>query len=627
MNFSKKMLRIVSLVLMVLILIPAMPTFAATFTDVSSSHWANRFIEKMVNLKYINGYEDGTFKPKGTLTYLETIQLLSKLLDLTEVEKADMKLSYNKLVTELKIPIWAQDAVMKSLYKGVISETELKTASTKDLLRVGTNKRVGRLDISIFMAKAMGLEDEAISKPFVSLTYKDLLSIDTKYHKLIYVLVEAGVLDAKGTGDGYFEPTSPLLREQMAKMLATAYDFMQKNPPVATPVPVDATEIISGVLTKITTLGTNTFLTVKNRLNVEVAYLVDSKTTIKLDDKTTTISSLYEGQDIKVAITKGTNTALSVLATSVEEEITGVIKSITPTLNKLVIEYIKDKVTKNAELTVKIGADITLDGIDADLYDLTIGDEVVLVTENNIIIEIEAKAKTGEVEGIIVDLGSDFITIKNSKDVITEYELGEEVSIYRDGRRVSFVDLRLGDEAVIELEYGLVIDIDADMIEKELEGYITAINKIFNIGTEVTVRNRDTNKEETYLIARNALVKIDGKTSTAFYLDLGYFVEVVVGGNEIVEIYANSIAAESMVRGKITSISTRRNEVELDVLGSDIEDFVFGDEVTIKASSDLIITEGVYSDLVITDLDTGMTVIAIGVYDGYSFIAKKIIII
>lgn len=623
MNFSKKMLRIVSLVLMVLILIPTMPTFAATFTDVSSSHWAYSYIEKMVNLKYINGYEDGTFRPKGTLTYLETIQLLSKLLNLTEVEKTDMKLSYNKLVTDLNIPVWAQDAVMKCLYKGVISETELKSASTKDLLRVGTNKRVGRLDISVFMAKAMGLEDEAISKPFVSLTYKDLLSIDTKYHKLVYVLVEAGVLDAKGTGDGYFEPTSPLLREQMVKMLSTASDFLQKNPPVVTPEPVDTTEIISGVLTKITTLGTNTFLTVKNRLNVEVAYLVDSKTTIKLDDKVTTISSLYEGQDLKVTITKGTNTALSVIAISVEEEITGTIKSITPALNKLVVEYIKDNVTKTAGLTVKIGADITLDGIDADLYDLTIGDEVNLITENNIIIELEAEAKTGEVEGIIVDLGSDFITIKNSMDVITEYELDEDASIYRDGRRVNFVDLRLGDEAVIELEYGLVIDIDADMIEKELEGYITAISTRLNIGTEVTVKNRDTNKEETYLIAHNALVKVDNSTSTAFYLNVGYFVEVVVGGNEIIEIYADSVGAESMVRGKITSISTRRNEVVLDVLSSDIEDFVYGDEITVKSSSDLIITEGVYSDLDITDLDVGMTVYVFGSYDGYSFIANE----
>ena len=623
MNFSKKMLRIVSLVLMVLILIPAMPTFAATFTDVSSSHWAYSYIEKMVNSKYINGYEDGTFRPKGTLTYLETIQLLSKLLNLTEVEKTDMRLSYNKLVTELNIPVWAQDAVMKCLYKGVISETELRSAGAKDLLRAGTNKRVGRLDISIFMAKAMGLEEEAISKPFVSLTYKDLLSIDTKYHKLIYVLVEAGVLDAKGTGDGYFEPTSPLLREQMAKMLSTAYDFMQKNPPVVTPPPVDTTEVISGVLTKITTLGTNTFLTVKNRLNVEVAYLVDSKTSIKLDDKATTISSLYQGQDIKVTITKGTNTALSVVAISVEEEITGIIKSITPALNKLVVEYIKDKVTKTAELAVKIGADITLDGIDADLYDLTIGDEVTLVTENNIIIELEAAAKTGEIEGLIVDLGSDFITIKNSKNVITEYKLGKEVSIYRDGRRVSFVDLRLGDEAVIELEYGLVIKIDADMIEKELKGYITAITTRLNIGTEVTVKNRATNKEETYLVARNALVKIDGTTSSAFYLNAGYFVEIVVGGNEIIEIFADSIGAESMVRGKITSISTRRNEVVLDVLSSDIEDFVYGDEITIKSTSNLIITEGVYSDLDITDLRVGMTIYVFGYYDGYAFIANE----
>ena len=48
--------------------------------------------------------------------------------------------------------------------------------------------------MGIYMAKAMGLEKEANSKPFVVLTYKDLKDINSAYHKLIYVLIEAGVL-------------------------------------------------------------------------------------------------------------------------------------------------------------------------------------------------------------------------------------------------------------------------------------------------------------------------------------------------------------------------------------------------------------------------------------------------
>lgn len=631
MDFSKKFLRVVCLVLMVLILVPAMPSFAATFKDVSSTHWAYEYIEKMAKIKYISGYEDGAFKPKGTLTFLETIQLLSKLLNLTDDEVKKSKESYSKLVTDLKIPTWAQDAVMKSLYKGVLSESELKNAATKGLLDVGTNKRVGRLDISIFMAKAMGLQDLANNKSFVSLTYKDLYDIDAKYHKLIYVLVEAGVLSAEGTGNGYFEPSSPLLREQMAKMLSTAYDYLQKKPPVVTPppVPVVETETVTGVITKITKLGTNTFLTVKSK--TEEAYLVDAKTTIKLDGKATTITSLFEGQSVKVTITKGTATAVSVEAENIEEDITGTIKSLTPASNKLVVEYVKDKTTKTIELIVDKNTEITLNGEDADLYDLNSGDEVNLLIENNLVIELEATAKFGEVEGIIVDLTTEgdtrnpvySVTIENSKKVKIEYELDEDASIYKDGRRADFKDLKLGDEAVIELEYGLIVDIDAEMVEKDVKGSITKITLALS-GTQVTIKNKETNKEETYTLARNAIIKVDGVTKTINEVSLGYFVEMVVGGNEIIVLYADSVGAESIVRGKITSVSTRRNEIEIEIMTTDISDYAYGDEITIKVPDKILITEGLNNKLVFEDLARNMTVYIFGYYDGYEFTASEI---
>ena len=632
MNFSKKFLRVVSLVLMVLMLTPSIPTFAASFTDVKSTHWAYSYIEKMAKLKYINGYEDGKFQPKGTLTYLETIQLLSKLLSVTDQELITSKQTYNKLMTDLNIPAWAQDAVIKCLYKGVISENELRTASSKDLLRVGTNKRVGRLDISIFMAKAMGLEAEANKKPFVSLTYKDLLSIKSEYHKLIYVLVEAGVLSPDGTGSGYFEPASPLLREQMAKMLSTAYDYLQKNPPVTTPVPTPEvkTEDITGEITKITNLGTNTFISVKTKSNTEATYLVDSNTSIKLDNKATTVASLFVGQSVEVTITKGTSNAVSVYAKTLEEKITGTIKSITPSLNKIVVEFVKDKATKTIDLTVNKDTDITLDGVNSDLYDLSTGDEVNLIIENNIIIDLKATAKSGEVEGIIVDLETDksskdtiyYITVENSNKVKTEYELDEDADIFRDGRRADFEDLRVGDEVILELEYGVVVEIDAEMIERDIEGFITAISTRLNSGTEITIKNKDTNKEETYTLSRNANIKLDKVTSSIFNINVGYFVEVVVGGNEIIEIYADSIGAESIVRGKITSLNTRRSEVSLDVTSSDISEFVYGDNITIKTSNDLYVTGSGYNDF--SDLEKGLTVYIFGYYDGYSFIANEI---
>lgn len=635
MSFNKRFMRAISCILMVLILIPSQ-SFAGSFKDVDSKHWAYSYIEEMAKLKYINGYEDGTYKPKGTLTYLETLKLLSNLLDMTSSEKTAAKASYEKTVKDLGIPEWAQESVINCLYKGVISEAELKDAGSKGLLKTGTNLRINRLVISVYMAKAMGLEAEANAKPFVSLNFKDLSSIDAKYHKLIYILVEKGVLSANGTGNGYFEPSSPLLREQMAKMLSEAHAYLEKNPQTPSPTtpPTSSTESIEGIITSINKIGNNTFVNVQSGSSKSAAYLVDSSTVIKLDGKTDSIGSIMEGQEVKLTITKGTSNVLTLEAETFEDEIEGKIKNVSSSNNKLTVEYERNKQTKTIDLIVDKNTDITLNGVEAALKDLVAGDEVIVLIEGSKVIEIDATSKYGEVEGIIVALDTEtegknkvnYITIENSKKVKTEYKVSEDADIYRDGERVEFKDLRIGDEAVIELENGIAVDIEADIVELELEGTIVGITARLNSAMEITIRDRQTGEEKTYTVARNPIIRVDNnRNSSVLALNVGYFVEAVVGGNELTEIYADSIGAESFVVGRITSVNTRRSEVKVNVMNSDIIDYKYGEEATITLSN-AIISKDNKTDLGVGDISRGDSVTILGNYDGYTFTASQVII-
>lgn len=47
-----------------------------TFSDLPSSHWAYASINTLVNDGTINGYEDGTFKPEGTVTRAEFVKMI-----------------------------------------------------------------------------------------------------------------------------------------------------------------------------------------------------------------------------------------------------------------------------------------------------------------------------------------------------------------------------------------------------------------------------------------------------------------------------------------------------------------------------------------------------------------------
>ena len=107
-------------------------------------------------------------------------------------------------------------------------------------------------------------------------------------------------------------------------------------------------------------------------------------------------------------------------------------------------------------------------------------------------------------------------------------------------------------------------------------------------------------------------------------MNVGYFVEAVVGSDEIIEMEADSVGAESMIRGKITKINTRRRKIELDILSSDLPEYTYGDNIEIKLSDDVIITEGSYDDWDIDDLKRRMTVYIFGYYDGSTFMANEI---
>lgn len=626
MNFSKKFTKSISLVLLVLLLIPSMPSYAATFPDVKEGHWAYDYIEKMVKLKFINGYDDGTFKPKNSLTYLETLKLVSGLLTLTPEEKVASTYAYSALLNELKLP-WGSEDVAKCLYKGVISEAELRDAHSKGMLATGTKTRVSRLVVSIYMAKAMGLQEVAEKKPFVSLPFKDTLSIDAKYHKLLAVLIEAGVLNKDGTGEGMFEQNSAVLREQMAKMLSTAYDYLQANP---VPQPVE-TNAVKGVVSKISPYGTSTIVTIKDKDNKETGYIVDSKTTITLDGKSALIASIIVGQDIEITTPKGSNTATAMKATSVEEVIKGTAKYVYAFIDKITVEYTKDKVVRTLELIVDKNADITINDVVGDLYDIKVGDQVELVTKNNLVLKIKVTPKKGEVSGVIKYLDNErvgtstkyYVTITDSKNISREYEIDIDADIYRNGKSVNIGDLRVGDKVDLYLEYNLAVEIDAEVVEKEIYGYITEISSRLNRNTEITINNRDTGKEETYTLARDVYIKIDNVTSYVYDLQVGYFVEIIVGGNEITEIYADSIGAESLIRGKVSYVNTKSKEIRLEALSSDVEAIKYGDLITVKLDPNCIITDGRY-DLVISDIRSGMSLYVFGYYDGYNFIAKEI---
>lgn len=52
--------------------------FAKNFTDLNADHWAYEYVNALVNDGTINGFEDGSFRPAGTVTRAEFVKMIGK---------------------------------------------------------------------------------------------------------------------------------------------------------------------------------------------------------------------------------------------------------------------------------------------------------------------------------------------------------------------------------------------------------------------------------------------------------------------------------------------------------------------------------------------------------------------
>ena len=59
------------------------------FSDIAN-HWARESIERAAALGWINGYEDGTFRPDNAITRAEAITMINRVLNRDPVENDDL---------------------------------------------------------------------------------------------------------------------------------------------------------------------------------------------------------------------------------------------------------------------------------------------------------------------------------------------------------------------------------------------------------------------------------------------------------------------------------------------------------------------------------------------------------
>jgi len=97
------MKKTISLILCVTLLVCSLTAFAATFTDFDDSHWSASYVNELVAEGTINGFEDGSFRPAGTVTRAEFVKMIGKGPDRAPADFSDVPQSH-----------WAYEYIMTS---------------------------------------------------------------------------------------------------------------------------------------------------------------------------------------------------------------------------------------------------------------------------------------------------------------------------------------------------------------------------------------------------------------------------------------------------------------------------------------------------------------------------------
>lgn len=174
-------------------------------TDIEG-HWAEGDIKKLVELRVIRGYRDGSFRPENSITRAEFVTMLVKALDIKFQEGKRFHDTSNH---------WGKDYIAAATARGFVGGYKDTTFGPDDF--------VTREQMAIMVVKAMELEGglEVKEKEFAD---KEKISFWAKDY--IMIAISYGIVTEYE--DNSFNPQGEAKRGEAANMIMKILEMKQK---------------------------------------------------------------------------------------------------------------------------------------------------------------------------------------------------------------------------------------------------------------------------------------------------------------------------------------------------------------------------------------------------------------
>ncbi len=535
---------------------------AGMFSDLDDTKydWARDNIEKMADMGYITGYEDGTFKPDQNITKLECIALFARAMGSSDEANAEILRqahdTYDDLLEDYRLT-WGQDELVYMLYKGALSKSDLDTY-IKDV----KDQPMQRYEAAIIITKAMGGEEEAMDEVAIDLEYVDVNDIPRNAMQYVNYVTKEGIMT--GMDGNKFEPLSPVLRSQMATMLARV---------------VDATEYeyIEGKLTEIDT--DSKLISVRDTDGTVTDYEYTDSTQFKVQGIATQLDDMITNVNVNVTLSNGVVVLVDATSSEPDETVTGRYQGYQLSGSGTEIRMIPNGSTSTKRYTCAEDLSVTYEGSPATLRSFSTGDVITLELENGLVVNVIGQEKTQVIEGgKVVSVNIDdtlTLTISHTNkeyDGMT-YPVSDDVTVRKNGKSSSMSALYPGDSInEIELEYGEIVSISATSSTRSYQGVIQSLS----ISQEPSMVVRVNGEDMEFVIPNDVSITINGEEGSLYDFRVGDSVSITTESGAITKIVSSGAAAsEGRIAGTVTSVNTSFGFIKVLTEGSDVAETIF----------------------------------------------------
>lgn len=167
-----------------------------TITDVPKDHWARTEIYEFINLGYIDGYGDNTFRPENNITRAEFVKLVNRVFNFTK--------SKNVSFSDISSSDWYYKEIAIGVKAGYINGYENNTFKP--------NQNITREEAAKILAIILEVKGDG------KLNFDDSHKISDWAIKYVDALTDNSIID--GYEDNTFRPREKTSRAETVKLLS-----------------------------------------------------------------------------------------------------------------------------------------------------------------------------------------------------------------------------------------------------------------------------------------------------------------------------------------------------------------------------------------------------------------------